>query len=101
LNRIKASLFPELDVRGIILTMYDGRTRLALDVVNEVRKFFPDKVFQSIIPRSVRLAESPSFGEPINFYAPSSSAAKSYAALAGEILQQDGVMITEELKVTP
>jgi len=90
LQRIKRSLFPELDVRGVILTMYDGRTRLAMDVVQEVRKFFPDRVFQTIVPRSIRLAEAPSYGLPITVYAPTSSAAKAYAALAREVLKQDG-----------
>lgn len=98
LNRIKSSLFPELSVRGVVLTMFDGRTRLGLDVVNEVRKFFPDKVFQSIIPRSIRLAESPSFGEPISTYAPSSSAARAYSALAEEILIQDGIQVQKPIE---
>jgi len=73
--------------------MFDGRTNLATDVVNEVRKFFPNQVLQSIIPRSIRLAEAPSYGLPIAIYAPDSNAAKSYAALAREIMVQDGVSI--------
>ncbi|MDR3572745.1 MAG: ParA family protein [Anaerolineaceae bacterium] len=93
INRIRTSLFKELQVRGVILTMYDGRTRLALDVVNEVRQFFPDQVFQSIIPRSIRLAEAPSYGQPISIYAPESAAAKSYANLAREVLEKDGIHI--------
>jgi chromosome partitioning protein len=93
LNKVKVSLFPGLHVRGVILTMYDGRTRLAIDVVNEVKKFFPAEVFQTIIPRSVRLAEAPSFGMPISIYAPDSNAAKQYAALTREFLEQDGIRI--------
>ncbi len=93
LSRVRASLFPNLQVRGVILTMYDGRTRLALDVVSEVRKYFPDRVFQTIIPRSIRLAEAPSYGQPISIYAPESTAARSYSALAREVLQQDGIHI--------
>jgi len=93
LNKVKVYLFPGLKVRGVILTMYDGRTRLAIDVVNEVKKFFPAEVFQTIIPRSVRLAEAPSFGMPISVYAPDSNAAKQYAALTREILEQDGIRI--------
>lgn len=93
LNRVRASLFPELKIRGVVLTMYDGRTNLATDVVNEVRKFFPNQVMQAIIPRSIRLAEAPSYGLPIANYAPESTAAKSYAALAREIMTQDGVSI--------
>jgi len=93
LSRVRTSLFPELAVRGVILTMFDGRTRLALDVVNEVRKFFPDQVFQAVIPRSIRLAEAPSYGLPITVYAPESNAAKAYATLAREVLNQDGIHI--------
>lgn len=93
LNRIRASLFPELKIRGVVLTMFDGRTNLATDVVAEVKKFFPNQVMQAIIPRSIRLAEAPSYGLPIANYAPDSTAAKSYAALAQEIMTQDGVPI--------
>jgi len=93
IRRVQNSLYPELKVRGVILTMYDGRTRLALDVVKEVNKFFPTQVFKSIIPRSIRLAEAPSYGLPIAYYAPSSSAAQAYHSLALEILKQDGVKI--------
>ena len=88
INQVRKS-FPEVNVRGVLLTMYDGRTRLALDVVNEVRKFYPDKVFESIIPRSIRVAEAPSYGQPINYYSKDSSASKAYDALAREILTQD------------
>ena len=88
INQVRKS-FPEVNVRGVLLTMYDGRTRLALDVVNEVRKFYPDKVFESIIPRSIRVAEAPSYGQPINYYSKDSSASKAYDALAREILAQD------------
>lgn len=95
INRVKNSLYPGLVVRGVILTMYDGRTRLAIDVVNEVRKHFPTQVFQSVIPRSIRLAEAPSYGIPISMYAPESGAAKAYAALAREILGQDGIPIPQ------
>ena len=86
--RVKRS-YPQVNVRGVVLTMFDGRTRLAMDVVREVRRYFPDKVFQSIIPRSVRLAEAPSYGQPINYYAKDSNAAKAYESLAMEILTQD------------
>ena len=81
LNRVRSSLYPDLKVRGVILTMYDGRTKLATDVVSEVRKFFPDQVFEAIIPRSIRLAEAPSFGMPVTAYAPEVPAAKAYSAL--------------------
>ena len=93
--RVRSSLYPELKVRGVILTMYDGRTRLATDVVAEVRKYFPNQVFDAIIPRSIRLAEAPSYGKPISIYAPESVAAKAYEALARELLEQDGVHIPQ------
>lgn len=95
ITRVRSGLFPELDVRGVVLTMYDGRTRLGTDVVNEVRKFFPDQVFEAVIPRSIRLAEAPSYGIPISIYAPESTAAKAYAALARELLAKDGILIPD------
>ena len=95
LNRVRRALFPELRVRGVVLTMYDPRTNLANDVVREVRRFFGDQVFQTIIPRSVRLAEAPSYGLPINAYAPGSKGARAYAALAREMLQGDGVPVPD------
>ncbi len=93
LKRVQSSLYPELGVRGVLMTMYDGRTRLAADVVNEIKKYFPTQVFQTIIPRSIRLAEAPSYGLPIALYAPTSGAAQSYMDLTREILEQDGMHI--------
>ncbi len=93
LNKIKASMFTEMKIRGVILTMFDGRTRLAGDVVTEVKRFFPDQVFETVIPRSVRLAEAPSYGLPISHYSPESNGAKAYSAFAREILQTDGVRV--------
>lgn len=93
IRKIQDSLFPALQIRGVVLTMYDGRTRLALDVVSEVQRHFSDQVYRTIIPRSVRLAEAPSYGTPISAFAPESTAAKAYAALAKEILAQDGIII--------
>lgn len=95
LQRIRASLFPGLDVRGVVLTMYDSRARLSFDVVSEVRKHFPGQVFHAIVPRSVRLAEAPSYGLPISAYAPHSTGAQAYEALAREVLAGDGVVIQE------
>lgn len=95
LQRIRASLFPELSVRGVVLTMYDARARLSFDVVSEVRKHFPGQVFEAIIPRSVRLAEAPSYGLPISAYAPHSTGAQAYEALAREVLVGDGVTLAE------
>jgi chromosome partitioning protein len=95
IQRVRTALFPSLKVRGVILTMFDPRTHLSSDVVAEVRKYFSDQVFETIIPRSVRLAEAPSYGLPVSAYAPESSAAKSYEALTRELLKSDGVAITE------
>jgi chromosome partitioning protein len=93
LERVRGALFSELEIRGVVLTMFDGRTNLSSDVVAEVRRHFPEQVFDAIIPRTVRLAEAPSYGQPISVYAPKSSGAKAYAALAREVLEGDGVHI--------
>jgi len=91
LERVRGALYPELKVRGVLLTMYDGRTNLSQDVVEEVRRYFPGQVFTAVVPRTVRLAEAPSFGQPISVYAPSSTGAQAYAALAREVLEGDGL----------
>ena len=96
-QRVRSALFPALQVRGVILTMFDVRTHLSADVVAEVQKYFPKQVFETIIPRSVRLAEAPSYGLPVSAYAPGSSAAKAYAALALEMLKGDGVPVRESV----
>jgi len=92
LSRIRENLAPALEIRGVLLTMFDSRTNLSNDVMHEVQKFFPHKVFSNYIPRSIRLAEAPSFGMPISIYAPESSGGKAYKALAIEILTADGVV---------
>jgi chromosome partitioning protein len=91
IQRVRSALFPELKVRGVALTMFDNRTNLSTDVVTEVNKHFPNQVFKSIVPRSVRLAEAPSYGLPISEYAPGSVGAVAYEALAKELLKGDGV----------
>lgn len=78
-----------IDIEGVLLTMYDGRLNLTLQVVAEVKKYFPNKVYKTTIPRNVRLSEAPSFGEPINYYDASSKGAKSYMDLAEEVLSQN------------
>jgi chromosome partitioning protein len=93
INRVRSLLFPELHVRGVVLTMFDSRTNLSTDVVTEVNKHFPDQVFKSVIPRNVRLAEAPSYGLPISIYAPGSVGAQAYEALARELLKHDGVRV--------
>jgi chromosome partitioning protein len=89
IERVRSLLFPELTVRGVVLTMFDSRTNLANDVVTEVNRHFPDQVFRSVIPRSIRLAEAPSYGLPISVYAPTSVGAVAYEALAKELLISD------------
>jgi chromosome partitioning protein len=91
LQLIRANLHPDLRIRGLLLTMYDGRTNLARDVVEEVRRHFGNQVFKTVIPRSVRLAEAPSHGLPISAYDPSSSGGVAYRMLAEELLQGDGI----------
>ena len=76
-----------IDIEGVLLTMYDGRLNLTLQVVDEVKKYFPNKVYKTTIPRNVRLSEAPSYGEPINFYDPTSKGAKGYADLAAELIR--------------
>jgi chromosome partitioning protein len=93
IGRVRASFHPHLEIRGVVMTMFDGRTNLANQVIEEVRSHFPGKVFDSVIPRSVRLAEAPSHGIPISVYAPSSIGALAYQELAEEILRSDGAPI--------
>ena len=90
IERVRRVISPDLEVRGVILTMFDSRTNLANDVVEEVQKHFKDKVFKSIVPRSIRLAEAPSYGIPISLYSPGSIGAKAYLKLAQELLVGDG-----------
>jgi chromosome partitioning protein len=90
IQRVQSVLFPDLRVRGVVLTMFDSRTNLSNDVVKEVNNHFPGQVFKSVIPRSIRLAEAPSYGLPISAYAPTSVGAHAYEALAKELLKGDG-----------
>ncbi len=91
IQRIRAALFPGLKIRGVLLTMFDIRTHLSSDVVNEVRKHFGERVFHAVVPRSVRLAEAPSYGLPVLAYAPASTGAQAYEALAREVLAGDRI----------
>lgn len=85
-NLVKESLKPDLEILGAILTMFDSRNRLSQDVFNELYKYFPNKIFRSVIPRSVRLAEAPSFGKTILNYDASSKGARAYERLAQELI---------------
>lgn len=100
ITRVRTALSPTLEIRGLVLTMYDARASLAQQVVNEVRKHFPDRVFNAIVPRSVRLAEAPSHGLPISVYASTSAGAQAYKALAEELLESDQALAKAELEAT-
>jgi len=89
LDRVRSSFEHDLKIAGILLTMYDDRTSLARQVAADLKEFFQDEVFKTIIPRSVRLAEAPSFGKPILAYDPRSKGAESYIQLAKEILDHE------------
>ena len=89
IDRIKAAFQHTLEVEGILLTMFDDRTNLTRQVANDLREFFGPQVFRTVIPRSIRLAEAPSFGKPILSYDPRSKGAESYIQLAKEILDHE------------
>ncbi|MDO5334546.1 MAG: ParA family protein [Coriobacteriia bacterium] len=86
MNRVKTILNPGLDIYGIVMTMYDARTNLSNQVVEEVRSFFGSTVFETLIPRTVKLSEAPSYGQPISDYAPDNKGAKAYDDLAQEVI---------------
>jgi len=87
IRKVKSLYNPRIDIEGVLLTMYDSRTNLTLQVADEVKKYFPKKVFKSVIPVNVRLSEAPSFGQPINYYDPTSKGAAAYEMLADEVLR--------------
>ena len=88
MKRVKTRLNPSLDIFGVLLTMYDGRTTLSKQVVEEVRNYFGKIVFDTLIPRTVKLSEAPSFGQPITQYDPSGKGAQSYVDLAKEVINR-------------
>ncbi len=90
LDLIRDHLNPDLAIKGVVLTMYDGRTRLSADVAAEVRRHLGARVYQTVIPRNVRLSEAPSHGKPISSYSPDSTGAAAYSALAIELRTRDG-----------
>ncbi|HAL29654.1 MAG TPA: chromosome partitioning protein ParA [Coriobacteriia bacterium] len=85
---VKTQLNPALEIFGVVMTMYDRRTRLSQQVVDEVRDFFGDRVFDTLIPRSVRLSEAPSFGQPVTLYDPSGRGTEAYQLLAKEVISR-------------
>ena len=86
---IKKKLNPKIDIEGILGTMYDGRTNLSIQVLEEIKRFFPNKIYKTVIPRNIRLSESPSFGEPIIKYDRASKGAAAYMALAKEVISKN------------
>lgn len=91
IDLVKRQLNPSLDLLGVLMTMFDGRTRLSAHVVEEVRRHFPDRIFSSVVPRSVRLAEAPSYGQSISEYDPASRGAAAYVDFAGEMIRRLGI----------
>ena len=89
IGRIRQSLNPNLEIEGVVLSMYDGRNNLSVEVVEEVKKFFKDAVFTSVIPRNIRLAEAPSFGVSILDYDEKSKGARAYLNLSKEFLRKN------------
>ena len=89
MDKIRRAVNPHIQIYGVLRTMYDPRNNLARDVSSQLVKFFKDKVFNTVIPRNVRLAEAPSHGLPIMAYDKSSRGAQAYIALAGEMLRRD------------
>ena len=87
---VQSNMNPNLRIEGVLLTMLDGRTNIGLEVIEEVRKYFKNKVFNTIIPRLVRLVEAPSHGKPISDYDPTSRATLAYQNLAKEVISRDG-----------
>jgi ATPases involved in chromosome partitioning len=89
INLVKKRLNPELEIEGVVFTMYDARTNLSLQVVENVKENLKQNIYKSIIPRNVRLAEAPSHGLPINIYDPKSTGAESYRDLADEVINRE------------
>ena len=87
-NLIKERLNPELEMEGVVFTMYDSRTNLSAQVVQNVKSYLDEKVYNTLIPRNIRLAEAPSYGKPINLYDPKSAGAVSYMELANEVMSR-------------
>ena len=89
-KQVKKVYNPQLDIEGVLITMFDGRLNLTMQVLAEVKKYFASKTFKTVIPRNVRISEAPSHGKPINYYDRGSKGAKAYAELAEEILKNNG-----------
>ena len=86
-NKVKVNMNRNLEIEGVLLNMFDGRTNLSIQVVEEVKKYFKNKVYRTVIPRNIRLAEAPSFGQPIMLYDDKSKGSEMYMKLASEIIK--------------
>lgn len=91
MNLVKERLNPALDMDGVVFTMYDSRTNLSSQVVDNVKSHLSQKVYNTLIPRNIRLAEAPSYGKPINLYDPKSAGSESYMSLADEVIKNNPV----------
>lgn len=89
IRQIKSKYNSTIDIEGVLLTMFDGRLNLTMQVVNEVKKFFPNKVYKTVIPRNVKLSEAPSFGQPVIYFDKSSKGSKAYIDLGKEIIKKN------------
>ena len=88
---VKRLYNPQIEIEGVLLTMYDGRLNLTQQVVEEVKKYFPKKVYKNVIPRNVRVSEAPSFGQPVSYFDRGSKGSEAYEELAKEILNQNKI----------
>ncbi|MBE7012794.1 MAG: ParA family protein, partial [Ruminococcaceae bacterium] len=93
IRNVKRNLNKDIDIEGVLLTMFDTRTNLSIQVADEVKKFYPKKVYKTVIPRNVRISEAPSFGEPIHVYDPHCKGTDSYMELAEEIINANKEVI--------
>lgn len=89
IRKVKKQLNPDIEIEGVLLTMYDVRTNLSMLVAQEVKKYYADKLYKTVIPRNVRLSEAPSYGEPINYYDKSSKGSEMYTKLAKELIKNN------------
>jgi chromosome partitioning protein len=103
LERVRAAFNPSVTIEGVLLTMYDDRTNLAQQVTDTLRQYFKDRLFRTVIPRNVRLAEAPSHGRPVALYDPRSRGTEAYFELAGEFMARNGIEIPRaaEPELTP
>ena len=90
-NLVRERLNPQLQIEGILFTMYDSRTNLSMQVVDNVKKNLNQKIYKTVIPRNIRLAEAPSYGLPFTMYDPKSAGAESYMTLANEVIKRKDI----------